>query len=262
MKGRFEFDMVFEFAGRASLSFFNQVGGIFLLLFRSIRWIFRRPFRIHTLIRQMEFIGVESTFIIGLTSLFTGMAFTLQGSHGFRVFGGEDLLGASMALALTRELGPVLTAILVTGRAGSAMCAELGSMRVTEQIDALFTMAVNPIQYLVVPRLIAAVLMVPLLTILFDIVGMVGTYWVAVEMMGVSSDVFFDQIVRLVDADDVWKGMVKAGVFGLVLSVISCYKGFYVSGGAKGVGRATTQAVVYSSVAILVSDYFLTDWIF
>lgn len=144
--------MIFNVVGRASLRVFDQVGGIFLLLVRSIQWTFRPPFRLDLLIRQMEFVGVQSTFIIGLTSLFTGMAFTLQGYYGFRIFGGEDFLGASMVLALTRELSPVLAAILVTGRAGSAMCAELGSMRVSEQIDALFTMAVNPVQYLVVPR--------------------------------------------------------------------------------------------------------------
>lgn len=254
--------MIFNVVGRASLRVFDQVGGIFLLLVRSIQWAFRPPFRLDILIRQMEFVGVQSTFIIGLTSLFTGMAFTLQGYYGFRIFGGEDFLGASMVLALTRELSPVLAAILVTGRAGSAMCAELGSMRVSEQIDALFTMAVNPIQYLVVPRLLACLLMVPFLAILFDVLGSIGSYWVAVKIIGVSSQSFFDQIVRMVDAADVWKGMVKAAVFGLVLALISCYKGLYVTGGAEGIGRATTQSVVYSSVAILVSDYFLTDWLF
>lgn len=254
--------MIFDAIGRASLKVFDQMGGIVLLLLRSIRWSFRPPSRWSLLIRQIEFVGVQSTFIIGLTSLFTGMAFTLQGYYGFRIFGGEDFLGASMVLALARELGPVLSAILVTGRAGSAMCAELGSMRVTEQVDALFTMAVNPIQYLVVPRLLACFLMVPLLTVLFDFLGTLGSYWVAVKIVGISGQTFFDQMVHLVGADDVWKGMVKAGVFGLVLALISCYKGLYVTGGAEGIGRATTQSVVYSSVAILVSDYFLTDWLF
>ena len=168
-------------------------------------------------------------------------------------------MGSTVALALTRELAPVFTSIMVAARAGSAMATELGSMRITEQIDALSTLAVNPVQYLVVPRVMATTLMVPLMTVLFDFVGMVGAYLVAIFLEGVDRGVFLENTRWLIDNDDVLQGVCKSLVFGCALALISCFQGFYASGGAKGVGQATTRAVVASFVSILVLDYFLSD---
>jgi phospholipid/cholesterol/gamma-HCH transport system permease protein len=190
------------------------------------------------------------------------MVLALQTYHGFRLFSAESLVGATVALSMTRELGPVLTALMVTGRAGSAMAAELGTMRVTEQIDALYTMATNPIQYLVVPRLIAGVLMVPILTTISDFVGIVGGYFVGVELLDINAGIYMKKMLDIVELDDIFNGLIKAACFGLILSLIGCYKGFSTRGGAEGVGKSTTEAVVLSSVSILISDYFLTAAMF
>lgn len=172
------------------------------------------------------------------------------------------MVGSTVALSMTRELGPVLTSLMVTARAGSAMAAELGSMRVTEQIDALSVMAANPIKHLIVPRVIASVLMVPLLTVIANFVGIAGSYFVGVELLNINQGDFINNIYKMLELNDIYNGLVKAAFFGLVLSVIGCYKGFNTTGGAEGVGRATTQAVVISSITILVSDYFLTAIMF
>ncbi len=206
----------------------------------------------------MEFIGIGSIFIIALTALFVGGVLSLQLVDGFRDFGAESQTGAVIGLALSREIGPVFAALMVTSRAGSAMTTELGSMRVTNQIDALTTMAVNPIQYLVVPRLAAGVVMVPILTMLFNIVGVVGAYFVAVRLMGLDPGVFLDRLQWFVDWDDMRQGLVKAAVFGLTLCLIACRQGLYAEGGAAGVGRATNRSVVHSAVAILLLDYIVT----
>ncbi len=163
---------------------------------------------------------------------------------------------------MTRELGPVLTGLMVTGRAGSAMAAELGTMRVTEQIDALTVMALNPIKYLVVPRAVASFLMLPILTIVSDFIGVIGGYLVGVNLLGIDEGAFMNRIEKNLDFGDIYNGLVKAAVFGLILSVVSCYKGYNTRGGAEGVGKATTEAVVISSVAILISDYILTSLMF
>jgi phospholipid/cholesterol/gamma-HCH transport system permease protein len=171
-------------------------------------------------------------------------------------------VGSTVALSLAKELSPVLTGLMVTGRAGSGIATELGTMRVTEQIDALQTMAVNPVQYLVVPRFIAGLVMVPALSVLFTLVGMCGAYFVGVILMNIDPGVFISKTRWLVDPDDILNGLVKAVVFGGILTLVGCYKGFYASGGARGVGMATTQSVVVSSVAILIADYFLTALMF
>ena len=163
---------------------------------------------------------------------------------------------------MTRELGPVLTSLMVTGRAGSAMAAEIGTMRVTEQIDALTVMALNPIKYLVAPRVVASFLMLPILTVISDFLGIIGGYIVGVKMLGINEGAFMNRIDKSVELADIYNGLVKAAVFGLILSVISCYKGYNTRGGAEGVGRATTEAVVLSSVTILISDYVLTSLMF
>jgi phospholipid/cholesterol/gamma-HCH transport system permease protein len=240
----------------------RECGNIGLMFSRSLYWMFRRPFKFDYIFKQMEFIGVNSVLVVLITGVFTGMVLALQSHYGFRKFGAEGLVGATVALSMTRELGPVLTALMVTGRAGSAMAAELGTMRVTEQIDALVVMALNPIKYLVVPRVIASFIMLPILTIISDFVGVVGGYLVGVKLLGVNEGAFINKMVQYVDLQDIYNGLIKAAVFGVILSVVSCYKGFYTTGGAEGVGRSTTEAVVVSSVSILISDYVLTSLMF
>ncbi|HMV66530.1 MAG TPA: ABC transporter permease [Myxococcota bacterium] len=215
------------------------------------------PVRVRLVIAQCEFIGVQSLPIILLTSAFTGAVFTLQSYRAFALFQAESMVGGTVGVALTRELGPTLTGLLVTGRAGSAIAAELGSMRVTEQIDALDAMAVDPINYLVKPRLLASIIVMPLLTATFDFVGVFGSYVVGIFMLHMSEPDFMVRLRDWVDWDDIWSGLLKATVFGLIMGSVSCYKGFYTHGGAKGVGVATTTAVVVSSVAILVANFFI-----
>jgi len=228
------------------------------LLANAVVWGFRPPFRFGLLVAQAESIGVGSLFIVALTGFFTGMVFAEQSNYAFGLFGAEGLTGATVTMSLTRELGPVLTALMVTGRSGSAMTTELGTMRVTEQIDALTTMAVNPIQYLVVPRIVASVLMLPVLAMVFNVVGFIGAYGVSVTFGDQSAGSFLDRTRYLVDPIDIWSGIVKATVFGLVIALVACYRGVYAKGGSKGVGLATTEAVVTASIAIFIIDYFLT----
>jgi len=229
------------------------------MLGEAIFWGIRPPYRGRLLIEAMEFVGVGSVFLVSLTALFVGGVLALQLVDGFRDFGAENQTGAVIGLALAREIGPVFTALMVTSRAGSAMTTELGSMRVTNQIDALVSMAVNPVQFLVVPRLVAGFVMVPVLTILFDVVGVFGAFCVAVYLMGLDPGVFMDRLQWLVDWDDVSQGLTKAMVFGVVVTLIACRQGFYAKGGAAGVGRATNRSVVHSAIAILMLDYLVTS---
>lgn len=237
---------------------FEEIGALARLLWESMIWAVRPPFRARLFIEAMEFIGVGSIFIIALTAFFVGGVLSLQLVDGFRDFGAENQTGAVIGLALSREIGPVFAALMVTARAGSAMTTELGSMRVTNQIDALTTMAVNPVHYLVVPRLAAGVVMVPILTTLFFLVGMFGAYTVAVELLALDPGIFMERMRWFVDWKDMQQGLIKAAVFGLTLCLIACRQGLYAEGGAAGVGRATNRAVVYSAVAILLLDYLVT----
>ena len=234
-------------------------GAHLILLIHVLAWTFRRPFRARVFIEQMEFVGVGSLLIVALVSLFVGMVFSLQSVSAFRQFGAESFVSSTVAIALTRELAPVFCSIVVAARAGAGMATELGSMRITEQIDALSTLAVNPIQYLVAPRVVATTTMTPLLTMLFMGVGMSGAYFVAVTLEGVDRGLFIENVRWFLSSNDILQGLTKSAIFGLALSLISCNQGFYASGGAKGVGIATTRAVVGSFVTILVLDYFLTD---
>ena len=248
--------------GRSVLYSVEEMGRIVLLFISVLGWMFRPPLRLRLIFKQMEFVGVRSIFVVVLTGLFTGMVMALQGYHGFRMFSAEGMVGATVALGMTRELGPVLTSLMVTARAGSAMAAEIGTMKVTEQVDALYVMAANPIQYLIVPRVIAGVIMVPFLTIISDFVGIVGGYFVGVGLLNINSGIFMKNITKMVELSDIFNGLVKAACFGLILSLVGCYKGFHATGGAEGVGRATTEAVVLASITILISDYFLTALMF
>jgi len=233
-------------------------GKALILFWEALFLAFRPPYRWRLLLQQMEFIGAGSLFIVLLTGVFTGMVFAVQTIHTFRLFNAETLVGSVVSLALMRELAPVLTALMVTGRVGSAMATEIGTMVVTEQVDALSAMAVHPVQYLVTPRLLAAVVMLPVLTAFCDVVGIGGAYYVSVYLMGVDGGMFLDKIRLYADSWDVVSGLIKAAVFGLILSLVGCHKGLGATQGARGVGMATTQSVVLSSILILVSDYFLT----
>jgi phospholipid/cholesterol/gamma-HCH transport system permease protein len=249
------------YVGNRLTALARELGRWCSFVWQSLEWTVRPPFRLDQLVKQIEFVGVKSTWIISLTALFTGAVFALQSGKVYALFNMESMVGATVGLSLTREMAPVFAALMVTARACSAMAAELGTMRVTEQIDALETMAVDPIQYLVVPRVIACTIVVPLLTMLYNFVGVVGSYIVGIYLLGISEGPFMNKLYYYVDADDIWGGLIKAAVFGFLIAQISCYMGFNTRRGAKGVGKATTRAVVVSAVTILVVDYFLTTWI-
>jgi phospholipid/cholesterol/gamma-HCH transport system permease protein len=240
----------------------TELGEVLLLLGQAAAWTFRPPLRLSLIFKQMEFVGVKSIWVVSLTGAFTGGVLALQTYHGFVMFNAESLVGATVALSMTRELGPVLTCLMITARAGSAMAAELGSMKVSEQVDALSVMAINPVKYLVVPRMLAGITMAPILTVISDFIGVVGGYFVGVYLLQINRGVFMSNLVEMVALSDIFNGLAKSVCFGLFLTLISCYKGITTTGGAEGVGRATTRAVVYSSVTILVSDYFLTALMF
>lgn len=243
-------------------SFAEDIGKILIFLGRTLTWTVRPPFRGYEFIRHLDFVGSQSVLLIILTGGFTGMVTALQGYNAMHRYGAESMVGAMVALSLARELGPVISALMVIGRVGSAMTAELGSMRNTQQIDALTSMAVEPIQYLVVPRIVAATVTLPFLALIFSLSGMVGGYLIATEYLGVDAGNFMNSIQYYLGPEDVTQGLLKAVVFGFIMSVIACYKGFYTTGGARGVGIATTQAVVSASVLVLISDYLMTTMMF
>jgi phospholipid/cholesterol/gamma-HCH transport system permease protein len=244
----------------AILDGFDDVGATVLLAGQMFTWLVRPPYRWAQLLIALDFIGAGSTFIVALVGLFTGMAFTVSTIVGFRQFSAEGMVGGVVALALSRELAPVLASVVVTARAGSTMASELGNMRVTEQIDAITTMGVNPVQYLVAPRIVASTLMLPLLAVCFGVAGMGGSYIVGVLWQDIDPGVFFDRIRVFVQLRDLRMLGIKAMTFGFIVSTICCKKGFYATGGARGVGEATAKAVVSSIVAIFIADYVLTSF--
>ncbi|AEB09359.1 MlaE family ABC transporter permease [Desulfobacca acetoxidans] len=246
--------------GRATIDFIQEAGRMQLFLFQTLGLFFLPPYKPFNLVKQVYVIGVRSSSIILLTAMFTGMVLGLQGYYTLRKFGAESALGSAVALSLIRELGPVLTALMVTGRAGSAITAEIGIMRITEQLDALDTMAINPMQYVVMPKVIAGLIAVPLLTAFFDFVGIVGGYLVGVVMLGVSSGSYFSGMIQSVETLDVNGGFVKSIVFGLTVTLVACYKGYFTSHGAEGVSQSTTEAVVLAAILILGWDYVLTSF--
>lgn len=241
--------------------FLDRLGAIVLLTGQTLAWLIRPPYRLSQLLLAMDFIGVKSIFIVSLTGTFSGMVLSLQTVHSLRQFSAEGVVGSVVAVSLCREISPVFAALMVTARAGSAMAAELGNMRVTEQIDALVTMSVSPVQYLLSPRLLASVCMLPLLVILYTCVGMAGAYVVAVKWLSVDPGIFISNVEKYLQISDLFMGFTKSVVFGFLISSISCAQGYYASGGAKGVGEATTRAVVLSAVAILIANYILTSWL-
>ena len=253
----------FESVGQAVLRTFEEFGRFFQMLGRTVAWALRPPYDLLEWLRQMVRVGWDSIPVVFLTTLFTGMVMALQTFNGFQRFHAENFVGSVVALSLTRELAPVLTALMVTGRVGSAMAAEIGSMRVTEQIDALTALGTEPVQYLVVPRVIAAISMMPLLVIMGDAVGMYGGYLVAVQLLGANPVVYVDNSFQFLHVkEDIVSGLVKAAAFGGIFSIIACVRGYYTTGGAEGVGQSTTRAVVSGSLSILVTDFFLTKLLY
>ena len=236
----------------------DDFGRMLFFAAEAFAWALRPPFRGELVIAQMAFIGVGSAFIVGVTGIFAGMVFGLQMNYAMAKFAAQGYVGGSTAFALTRELSPVFTALMVTGRSGSAITTELGTMRVTEQLDAMESMAVSPIQYLVVPRIIAAIAMFPVLTILFSALGYGGAYVMGVYVSGIPVGPFIEHTREFMEVSDILHGLLKAVVFGLLVAVITTWRGYAASGGARGVGEGTTQAVVSSSIAILVADYAIT----
>jgi phospholipid/cholesterol/gamma-HCH transport system permease protein len=242
--------------------FLGEMGRFFITLGRVFAWTPRRPFDVRELLRQMVRIGVNSTPVVLLTALFTGAVMALQTYTVLVRFSAEGFVASIVALSMVRELACVIGGLIIAGRSGSAMAAEIGTMRVTEQIDALESLATDPIHYLMVPRVWATTFTVPLLILLADGIGIVGGYLVAVVLMGSNPVSYWAKTFQYMDYDDLFSGIVKAAVFGMLLSTIGCMKGFYTRGGAEGVGKATTQAVVLASIAILVTDFFLTKLFF
>jgi phospholipid/cholesterol/gamma-HCH transport system permease protein len=253
----------FTFIGEAVIDWINVLGTATVFLFMAL-WKTFRPKQLSKVIQQIYYIGARSITIIMLVSLFTGMVLGLQSYHALIKFGAVGGLGALVSLSLIRELGPVLTAIMITARAGSAITAEIGIQRISEQVDALHTMRIDPFRYLISPRITAAIISFPLLTALFDFIGIIGGYVSGVALLGLNAGVYSHSIQSNVDMKDLTDGFIKAIVFAVIVATVCCYQGYYVhmrndSHGAKAVGLATTSAVVTSCVLILVSDYVVTS---
>jgi phospholipid/cholesterol/gamma-HCH transport system permease protein len=245
--------------GAFIIFFVTEIGQMVLLTLSLFRWMFKKPFDRELILRQMVKIGVNSIPVAITTALFTGMVLALQAGYTLetKIKGVSQFLGSVVSLSLVRELGPVLTAMVIAGRMGSAVAAEIGTMQVTEQIDALYTLAANPVKYLAVPRFLAFTLMLPLLTIFADLIGWMGGLFVS-SLKFTTSTVYIESTRSSLEVGDIIGGLMKALVFGAIIAIVSCWQGFSTTNGAEGVGKATTNAVVFSFMLILISDYFLT----
>jgi phospholipid/cholesterol/gamma-HCH transport system permease protein len=241
------------------VGFIDTLGGHVILAGRAISWLPRRPTRATNYLDACDYIGVGSLPIVLLVGAFTGMVMSLQSVYAFRTFNLESYAGGVTAKALSLELSPVLTALMLAGRSGAGIATELGTMRITEQIDALESMAVNPVQYLVLPRIVAGMIVTPLLSLLAFIIGMGGAYFVAVVIQNIDHGQYVANIKSILTLSDVIQGVIKSAVFGFVVILIGCYQGYNASGGGRGVGLGTTRAVVFASVSVLITDYFLSD---
>ena len=248
--------------GKISIAFIATTGRIGLFFVESILCLVRPPWYWRQIGLQLIKIGYFSLPVVGLTAIFTGMVLALQSYTGFSRFSAEGAVATVVVLSMTRELGPVLAGLMVAGRVGASMAAEIGTMRVTEQIDALTTLSTNPMQYLVVPRLIAGILMMPILVFVADIIGVLGGYLVSVYQLGFNSGNYLQKTLQYLEPQDGMSGLIKAAAFGLIISLMGCYHGYYSARGAEGVGRATTNAVVGSSILILCMNYALTAILF
>jgi len=247
-----------EYAGERLLAFFAYLGGASVLFAHTVGSVFARPFRRRLVAEQMDKVGVASCPIVFLTALFTGIVLGLQTAYQLQRIGAETYIAGLVALSMVRELGPVLTALVVTGRVGAAITAELGTMKVTEQIDALESLATSPVQYLVVPRFLALLVMLPLLTVCADMIGIVGGYLIGVYKLGVTPTLYWKMTWDVLQLKDLVTGLLKAGTFAAIIATISCFEGFATTGGAEGVGRSTTLAVVISFILIVAADCLVT----
>ncbi len=248
--------------GRIFLAFLATTGHLTIFTVAAIGSCVRPPYYPRMILRQMLDIGYFSLPVVGLTALFAGMVLALQSYTGFARFSAEGAVANVVVLSITRELGPVLAGLMVAGRIGASMAAEIGTMRVTEQIDALTTLSTNPLKYLVVPRLIAGLTMFPFLVLVADIIGVFGGYMVAVYKLGFNASNYIQRTYDFLQAEDVNSGLVKAAVFGVIVALMGCYHGYHSKGGAQGVGAATTNAVVSACILILCFDYILTEMFF
>jgi phospholipid/cholesterol/gamma-HCH transport system permease protein len=252
----------FERVGAGTIHRLSRVGRMGLFLARIVLFSLTPPLKVSRLVRRVHFVGFQSMLVVLLTGLFTGMVLSLQGFYALSRFGSDAFLGPLVALSLIRELGPVIAALMVAGRAGSAITAEIGIMRNGQQLDAMELMGLNPYRYVVVPTFLAAMIAMPLLACIFDLVGIWGGYLVGVHVLGVSGGTYLGEISVQLRMSDILGGVYKAITFGGIISWVCCYKGYYSEFGAEGVSRATTQAVVTSSVMVLVWDYFMTSLMF
>ena len=248
--------------GRTFLAFLEATGRLSLFTALSLSHCLRPPFYPRLVLRQMIEIGYYSLPVVGLTAIFTGMVLALQSYTGFARFSAESAIPNVVVVSITRELGPVLAGLMVAGRVGASMAAEIGTMRVTEQIDALDTLATNPFKYLIAPRLIAGLTMLPILVLIADIIGVFGGYIVSTQKLGFNPTTYLQNTWDFIEAQDVISGLVKAGVFGFLVTLMGCYHGYNSRGGAQGVGTATTNAVVSASILILSFNYFITELFF
>jgi phospholipid/cholesterol/gamma-HCH transport system permease protein len=248
--------------GAAVLGFLQKTGILVIFILRSVMHCFLPPFFPKQLWRQLVDIGYYSLPVVGMTALFTGMVLALQSYTGFTRFNAEGAIAGVVVLSVTRELAPVLAGLMVAGRVGAAIAAEIGTMRVTEQIDALSTLSVNPFKYLIAPRLIAATIMLPILVLIGDVIGVFGGYVVAIYNLGFSEGSYLSQTWDVLEVIDVVSGLVKAAVFGFIVAILGCYHGFHSQRGAQGVGAATTNAVVSASIMILIFNYIITQVFF
>jgi phospholipid/cholesterol/gamma-HCH transport system permease protein len=248
--------------GRTFLEGLAAIGRIALFTLQAVLLAVRPPYYPRLILKQMVEIGYYSLPVVGMTAVFTGMVLALQTYTGFSRFNAETAIPNVVVLSITRELGPVLAGLMVAGRIGAAMAAELGTMRVTEQIDALVTLSTNPFKYLIAPRLIAGIAMLPVLVGTADVIGVLGGYLVSVYKLGFNPGVYLQNTVDFMEFLDVFSGLVKAAVFGFIVALMGCYHGFHSRGGAQGVGKATTNAVVSASILILIANYIVTELFF
>jgi phospholipid/cholesterol/gamma-HCH transport system permease protein len=254
--------LLFESIGRAVLRLLEYLGALLILLWETLGWVARGSVRIGLTVQQMAYLGVDSLLIVVLTTTTAGMVMSLQLAHIAVQYGVTNVVGGGVAIAMARELGPMLTAVVVAGRAGSAIAAELGTMKVTEQISALQTMAVSPVRYLVVPRFLALLGMMPVLVLFADIAGTLGGALIAFQSASIPYAAFYDSIQRLLELSDVTNGLLKALVFGVEVAMVACLQGLTTGRGAAGVGVSTTSSVVFSTIIIFVTNYLMSSWLF
>lgn len=253
---------IIDHIGVSALKWCESIGNFVVFLLRIVWTLFTTPLKYRQLIAQMQYIGVGSMSIIFLTGSFTGLALALQSYIGFSRVGAEEFIGLVVTLGMTRELGPVLTGLMVTGRCGSSMAAEIGTMQISEQIDALKTLGIDPFQYLIVPRVFAATCIMPFVTIFSMMCGIIGGYVYCVYALGLNAVTYLQIIQERVDLSDITGGLVKSAFFGFILAWVGTYQGYATRGGARGVGIATTRSVVVGSILILIANYFLSAFLF